>query len=155
MQQCHRNKASIRAECGGSRGGAAMVEAAIVLPIVLLGLLVTLDLGMVVARLNSLSDCARHAARTVVIRGSRANDPLGPSEWSGTLAESHPATIEVRDRLLAMPASGVSMTIAWPDGTNEPGKKVEVSLHFEHSSVLGPWIGVLNLGAQSTMRILH
>ncbi len=62
------------------RRGAVLVEGGIVLTVMLIFLLGFFDLGVAVTRYNALSESARRAARTVIVRGEDATT-LGAS-WS-------------------------------------------------------------------------
>jgi Flp pilus assembly protein TadG len=137
------------------RYGVVMVESSVVMPLLLLGMLLMMDLGMRVAQSNSLSDCARHAARYAAIRGAGSAQPLGASEWTGTLAENHLCAQAVRGRLLAMNPEDTSMTITWPDGNNHSSSRVHVIIRYEKQPILAFWSGYSTISAQSTMRILR
>lgn len=142
------------------RRAAAAVEAAIVLPVFLTFLFAMLDLSLAVSRYNSLSECARRAARAAIVRGERSAaplTPLGPAAWAGTAADEHPLAEEVRPLLVTMPPAQVAMRCEWPDGGHRIGQRVRVELSFEHPTLFaslfgnGPW----SLSATSTMRIVH
>ena len=60
------------------RRGAAMVEAAIILPVFLLLIFGMIDVGMGVFRNNLLSEAARHGARQAIVHGAFA-----PTGWDG------------------------------------------------------------------------
>jgi hypothetical protein len=142
------------------RRGAAAVEAALVLPVFLTFLFAMLDLSLAVARYNSLSECARRAARAAIVRGERSTSPLiplGPATWTGTAAENHPLVEEVRPLLVTMPPAQVAVRCEWPDGGHRFGQRVRVELRYEHPTLFTalfgnqPW----TLSATSTMRIVH
>lgn len=149
----------LRRGSNGRRSGVAAVEAALVLPVCLIGLIALLDLALAVAQYNSLAECARRGARTAIVRGSQSSvvSPIGPSAWSGTADEAHPLTDEFRSLLVSMSPGDVQVTVEWPDGDNRPGDRVSVSLSFEHTSLVttlfgsDPW----QLTAASMMRIVH
>lgn len=132
-----------------------MVEAALILPAVLLGLMAMLDLGLAVARSNSLSDCARRGARLAIVHGSDSDVPWGPVSWSGTALEAHPLTDDIRPRLLCMPPGEVTVRVTWLDGDREPGDRVQVELKYSHSALIGMWLGPIRLSARSVMRLVH
>ncbi len=139
------------------RRGAAAVEAAFVLSVLLVLLFGLLDLGLAVLRYNSLSECARRAARQAIVLGERSAAPLGPAEWSGGVDSPHPLTDAVRPLLLTMRPQSVRLRAAWPDGDDRVGDRVYVELRFDHRPLLprlfgvGPW----ELAATSTMWIAH
>lgn len=137
------------------RNGVVAAESAVVLGVMLIFCIAVLDLGMNVARSNSLSDCARHAARYAILHGSRSPTSLGPQHWSGTLDENHPVTNVIRNRLLGMAPSSVNLTLTWPDGGNEASARVSVELSYQppRLSMLSEEISPLR--AKSIMRILR
>ncbi|MEX0586936.1 MAG: TadE/TadG family type IV pilus assembly protein [Pirellulales bacterium] len=139
--------------------GVAAVEAALVLPLCLVGLIALLDLALAVAQFNSLAECARRGARTAIVRGDQSTviAPVGHSTWSGTADQPHPLTDAFRSLLVCMPPGDVDVTAEWPDGGNRAGQRVRVILTFEHTSLVttlfgnGDW----QLTSSSTMRIVH
>ncbi|APZ95402.1 TadE/TadG family type IV pilus assembly protein [Fuerstiella marisgermanici] len=137
------------------RSGVVVAESAIVLIVVVVSCMAVLDLGMNVARSNSLSDCARHAARFAMLHGSTAPEGLGPQEWSGTVSDDHPVADIIRNRLLAMAPDAVGLTITWPDGGNSKSERVTVELEFQPPQLSAISSGLSPLQARSTMRILR
>lgn len=149
----------LQREWNGRRAGVAAVEAALLLPICLIGLIALLDLALAVAQYNSLAECARRGARAAIVRGGQSSvvSPIGPDAWTGTADQSHSLTDEFRSLLVSMPPGDVQVTAEWPDGDNRRGDRVSVTLSFEHTSLVTtlfgsePW----QLTAASTMRIVH
>jgi hypothetical protein len=135
--------------------GAVLVEAALILPFVMLCLLVLLDFGLAVARSNSLSDCARRAARQLILNGAQSANPIGPAAWTGSLAESHPVADELRPHLLCMPAADVELRLTWPQGGCAAGQPVQVELAFDHRPILTTAFGEFALKAKSSMLVVH
>ena len=60
------------------RRGATLLEAAIIIPVFLLFVLGTVDVGLAVLRYNILSQGARQGARTAMVHGENAT-----SGWNG------------------------------------------------------------------------
>jgi hypothetical protein len=142
-----------------SRAGVAAVEAALLLPVCLIGLVALLDLALAVAQYNSLAECARHGARAAIVRGNQSTtvSPLGPIAWSGSADQPHPLTDGFRTRLVCMSPGDVNVTASWPDGDNRAGQRVHVILEFEHNSLVTTLFGgnAWRLTGESTMRIVH
>lgn len=142
-----------------SRCGATAVESALLLPICLVGLISLLDLMLVVLQHNSLSECARRAARVAIVRGDNSTvlTPLGPAPWAGTADQAAPMNDSIRSLLVCMPPAQVNIAATWPDGSNRSGQRINVVLTYEHRSLVSylfgqsPW----RLKASSTMRIVH
>jgi len=143
----------------GERAGAAAVEAALLLPLCLVGVMALLDLALAVLQHNSLSECARRAARTAIVRGEQSTvvTPIGPAAWSGSAAEAHPLPDSFRSLLVCMPPAQVSVAATWPDGGNHDGQRVQIVLTYDHRSLLSAVFGgsVWRLRAASTMQIVH
>src|SRR5215218_1882556 len=87
------------------RDGAAMLECAIALPIMLLALFALLDLGLAATRYNALAEAARQIARQAILHGSLAPVEIGswgPTEFVGTAADSSSIVQTVHGRLPTM-----------------------------------------------------
>lgn len=141
------------------RRAAVAVESAVTLPVFLLMLFGLFDLGIAVMRQNSLSECARRAARVAIVHGERAEESsrLGPRAWSGDGADSHLLTDAVRPLLVGMTPADVRFTVTWPDGDHRVGHRVQVVLSSEYETSI-PLPGGLRhwqLRATSTMQIVH
>src|SRR5215213_8561998 len=88
------------------RDGAAMLECAIALPIMLLALFALLDLGLAATRYNALAEAARQIARQAILHGSLAPVEIGswgPTEFVGTAADSSIIVQTVHGRPPTMP----------------------------------------------------
>jgi len=61
----------------------------------------------VVLQHNSLSECARRAARVAIVRGANSTvlTPLGPTAWTGTADQASPMNDAIRLLLVCMPFS--------------------------------------------------
>jgi Flp pilus assembly protein TadG len=142
------------------RRGAAAVEAAIVLPVFLLIILGTLDLGLAVFHDNMLSAIARRTARQAIVHGALAPPQMtawGPSSYAGTANDASAVALAVRPMLITMDPSLVQINVDWLDGGNQPDQRVRVTLTYQEQSVVPKFFGHAPIGLQavSTMRILH
>jgi Flp pilus assembly protein TadG len=142
------------------RSGATLVEGAVVLGVLFLLVLAMLDLGILVFRQHVLSSAARHLSREASVHGSRATllGPWGPNNV-GPVAASHtgPIPSAVRPELFGMDPAEVTVTAEWPDGTNEAGSRVRITLTTDHRLVLASVFGSSprRLVATSTVPISH
>jgi hypothetical protein len=131
----------------------------VALSVLLLFMFVMWDMGIAVLRSNCLSECARRAARVAIVRGERSAEALalGPESWSGTAADSHPATDAIRQLLVGVSPEDVQVSITWPDGTHRVGQRVRIELSCEYSrSIPVPLCPeTWHITASSTMRIVH
>lgn len=99
--------------------GQALVEFALVLPLLLLIITGLFDAARAVWQENTLAYAAREGTRYAIVHGANSAQPLGPS------ASSEP-TIAAAVRAAAVGVPGVSVSTAWPDGGNERGMRISV-----------------------------
>lgn len=137
------------------RHGVVSAESALVSVVLVVFILAFVELGLGVARSNSLSDCARQAARYTALHGSDSNAPLGTETWIGNLSDNHPIAAAIRNRLLAMSPSDVNITVEWPDGSNEVSDRVRVTLTYQPAADSRFFSGISPFRAQSAMRIMR
>jgi Flp pilus assembly protein TadG len=142
------------------RRGAAMVEAAIVLPVCVLFLLGLLELSLALVRHTVMAEAARRVARAAMIHGAGAaavQGHWGPAAVSIYASDNHPAAAAVRDVLMTLDPSQVQISIQWPDGDNQYDQRVQVGVTYRHQALLPipGWYDHLDLQGSSTMRIAH
>lgn len=140
--------------------GAAMVEAAIVLPVCVLLLLGMFDASLLILRHTAMSAVARQVAREAIIHGSRASSSQGnwgPQPVTTSAEGGHPATSSAAGLLMAQNPAQVTIKLNWPDGDNTPGNRVRVMVSCVHTPLIGipGWYGSMNLVGVSTMTIAH
>ena len=145
------------------RTGAATLEAAIVIPVFLLLVLGTIDLGVGVFRHNTLSQAARQGARQAIVHGK-----LAPAGWNGgpwgpttidvpSTATGMPVVDSVKPTLVGCPPADTRVRVEWPDGGNAVGDRVRVTVTSKYQPMI-TWIfggGTISLSATSTMPIAH
>jgi hypothetical protein len=159
--------------------GQALVEFALVLPVLVLLLTGFFDLGRVVLAHDSLSNAAREAARYAVVHGgSIQNDcPVGPlsADWTtgppaATASCPHPSPSkesiyqEARDFASAT-GNDVTVEVCYGSGctgntdtaTNARGTPVTVTVHTTvHMAAAGMLgLGSFDVTASSTMLVNH
>ena len=143
------------------RRGATLLEAAFAVPVVLTLALGALDLGAAIARQNTLSYAARQLTRQAITHGSLAPSPVGtwgPATYGpapGDAADPIPQSL--RQYLPGVDPSQVTLTVAWPDGSNEPGNRVTVTLSCPYRPMTTFVFGnpTWTLAATSTRTIAH
>jgi Flp pilus assembly protein TadG len=108
-----------------NRRGAALIEAAIILPVFLTLALGTIDLGLAVFMNHQVAQASRQAARIASVQGS-----LAPSGWNGgpwgTAAYSananatdiYATTIRNAGAFMTLNTSNTTLSIQWPQGAN-------------------------------------
>jgi hypothetical protein len=142
------------------RYGAAMLECAIALPIMLLALFALLDLGLAATRYNALAEAARQIARQAILHGSLAPVEVGswgPTQFVGTAADSSNIVRTVHGRLPTMTENLVNIHVTWPDNHNSPRDRVQVQITYQHRPLvpgMTAW-GPIDLRSVTTMRIVN
>ena len=101
-------------------GGQALVEFALVLPVLLLVIFGLLDVARAVWQENSLAFAAREATRYAIVHGSAAESPVPYCE-----ACTNSTITSVVERN-AVGLSGISVSMGYPDGNNDRGSRVYV-----------------------------
>jgi hypothetical protein len=145
------------------RGGATLVEAAIILPVFLILVLGLADLAIGVERFNSLSEGARHAARQAIVHGQQAPDGWDGGAWGpdtidvALSAEGVPVADAVRPLLVTCDPEQTRVVVEWLDGSNTTEKRVRVTLTTPYRPLVTFIFGnpALTLRASSTMPIAH
>jgi Flp pilus assembly protein TadG len=102
--------------------GQALVEFAIVLPVLLLFITGLFDVARAVWQENTLAYAAREGTRYAIVHGSASESPVGPTNTA-------PVVTTVRDAAVGVP--NVSVTVDYPDlvgasACNDRGCRVSV-----------------------------
>ena len=112
-----------------AEGAQALVEFAIVLPVLLLAILGLLDLARAVAQENTLAFAAREGTRYAIVHGSSAKDPT--TNASTAIAWCVSCTDPTVTQIVTNAAIGVpniTVTLTYPDSSNDRGKQVGVEV---------------------------
>ena len=136
--------------CGRARGITAL-ELAVILPVVLMLLLGTADLGIAVYFYNSLSEAARAGTRYAAVHGSNSQQAVGPSANDATVED------RVRRNVPGISSADLTVTSSWPDGNNAPGSRVIVTTDLNYKLAVTGLLGFksVRLTSASTMYIVH
>lgn len=142
-----RSRTVIRRPRGADkRHAAALIETALLLPLLLLTILGSLDLFLMAFRQNVLAVAAKDLARQVSISG--ADQPTALQTWGPAAVSTNGASLAPDQAyplyLLCMPPSDIAVDVSWPDGNHWTGSRVIARMTFEHHSLLGglaPWSG--------------
>jgi Flp pilus assembly protein TadG len=128
--------------------GQSLVEFAVILPLLLLIVLGTVDLGIGFKTYIALTNAAREGARWISIH---------PSDQAGAKARiaGEAATVGLQDGLLVENGYGVSFS---PNQNNyAAGEKVTVNVEYEYELLFGAITGLpaIPFTASSTMVVLY
>jgi hypothetical protein len=162
------------------RRGAALVEAAIVTTIFVTLIFGMIDLGIALFNKHVASEAARQGARTASIHGYLAASGTTMNAWGPTpsyypLLSEHSlysgsvaATVAADDPsdelaaailpyLAGVDPGKTTITIRWPDGNNDVGSRVTVSVRttFQQPVAIIFAESPITVCGHSTMTIMH
>ena len=162
------------------RQGAALVEGVLITTFFVTLVFGMIDLSLALFRKHVASEAARQGARIATVHGYLAPAYSGMNSW-GPIPSYYPAlqrqsiyassnsyTVQadtssdelagaIRPYLVGLDPSTVTITIAWPDGNNDLGNRVTVTLAVPSRHPVPLFFGtdLMNLGATSTMTVVH
>lgn len=145
-----------------NRSGAAIVEAAISLGVLLTFLVFLLDFAIASYRSEALNYLADRVARAAAVQGPKAlssfnGGPWGPATVNTTLLSNDRIATVARTHNLGLPASQVTIHVTWPAGSNAIGNPVVVTAEVPWTpSFVRPFIqSVMTLRGVSRQIITH
>lgn len=119
--------------------GQALVEFALILPVVLMLILGTIDLARAVWQVNQLAFAAREGTRYAIVHGSQSSDPSGPGSVRFTAPDQDTG---VNAQILEHTTGIRNVTIAatWPDGSNDRNSRVRVIVTAPFVPMPSAWL---------------
>lgn len=131
-----------------SEDGQALVEFALILPVLLMLILGLFDVARAVEQENTLAFAAREGARYAIVHGgwNVASPITCPSP--GTPCSNGTITGVVTDKAIGVP--NVTATLNYPDGVNDPGSRVSVDATAPFVPLPSQWL--LNGALTITLR---
>ena len=123
---------------GSSLGskGQALVETALVLPLLLLLIVGLFDIGRAIWLSNTLATAVREGSRYGVVHGALSGSPTGPGSASYTPPNIDTAiTAQVRKYSGGVPNS-LTVLSTWPDGNANRGSRIVVTATFPFTPIL-------------------
>jgi hypothetical protein len=132
--------ATRRVRRGGARGGA-LVEFALVAPLLILLLLGTVDFGIVLLNLNSARQGTREGARQAVV-GYFGSSTTCSLNGSG-IADSTERLMCLTKNRIGLDAASTRVRVFFPDA-NEVGKSLVVCSEYPMTSTSGALAPVIN-----------
>ena len=116
--------------------GQALVETALVLPLLLLLIVGLFDVGRAVWLSNTLATAVREGTRYGVVHGTLSGSPTGPGAATYTAPDADTAiTAQVRNYATGIP-SNLTVQSTWPDGNANRGSRIVVSASFPFTPIL-------------------
>jgi len=114
----------------------ALVETALVLPLLLLLIVGLFDVGRAVWLSNTLATAVREGTRYGVVHGALSGSPTGPGSATYTAPDTDTAiTAQVRNYATGIP-SNLTVQSTWPDGNAYRGSRIVVSASFPFTPIL-------------------
>ena len=116
--------------------GQALVETALVLPLLLLLIVGLFDIGRAIWLGNTLATAVREGSRYGVVHGALSGSPTGPGAASYTAPDTDTAiTAQVRAYATGVP-NNLTVQSTWPDGNANRGSRIVVSASFPFTPIL-------------------
>jgi Flp pilus assembly protein TadG len=116
--------------------GQALVETALVLPLLLLLIVGLFDIGRAIWLSNTLATAVREGSRYGVVHGALSGSPTGPGAASYTPPDTDTAiTAQVRTYATGVP-NNLTVQSTWPDGNANRGSRIVVSASFPFTPIL-------------------
>ena len=114
----------------------ALVETALVLPLLLLLIVGLFDIGRAIWLSNTLATAVREGSRYGVVHGALSGSPTGPGAASYTPPDTDTAiTAQVRYYATGVP-NNLTVQSTWPDGNANRGSRIVVSASFPFTPIL-------------------
>ena len=135
----------------------ALVETALVLPLLLLLIVGLFDIGRAIWLSNTLATAVREGSRYGVVHGALSGSPTGPGAATYTAPDTDTAiTAQVRNYATGVP-NNLTVQSTWPDGNANRGSRIVVSASFPFTPILaqvflGSGLGI-TLRSSSTLVI--
>lgn len=115
--------------------GQALIEFALVLPVLVLLLVGVFDLGRAVMLSETLNNAVREGTRHAIVRGTTSEAPLGPATLTTPPAADNAATAIVRRHSIGI-GSTVTIVMSWPDGNANKGSEVQIVASAPYTPIL-------------------
>jgi len=101
-------------------GGQALVEFALILPVLLMLMLGLFDVARAVWQENTLAFAAREATRYAIVHGSASSSPIS---YCSSCSNSTLLSVVQQN---AIGVTNISITVTYPDGNNDRSSRVSV-----------------------------
>lgn len=141
--------------CRSRRAGATAIEAVFTLPIYLMIVLGTLDLGTAVFRQHQVTNAANLLSRRAATHGSRAAalGVWGPAPLTGNAADGSVVGQFLAQRVPGPAPGSITYEIEWPDGGNDSrsGHRTRVTVTASHSLIFTSLFGLEPMAIRSSI----
>jgi Flp pilus assembly protein TadG len=142
------------------RRGAAMIETAIVLLVLLTMVFAMFDLGLAVLRRSIVAHSARQVARQASVHGTMGESrrgQWGPEALSMAANADDEIAAAARRYMSGLDLEQTTLELEWPDGDSEPESRVRVTVSTRHQPFVGFVFGsgAWTLSSSTTVQINH
>ena len=134
----------------------ALVETALVLPLLLLLIVGLFDVGRAIWLSNTLATAVREGTRYGVVHGALSGSPTGPGAASYTPPDTDTTiTAQVRNYASGVP-NNLTVLSTWPDGNANRGSRIVVTATFPFIPILSQVFlgGGLSITLQSSSTLV-
>ncbi|MDE3100857.1 MAG: pilus assembly protein [Chloroflexota bacterium] len=136
-----------------SEEAQALVEFALILPVLLMLILGLIDVARAVEEENTLAYATREGSRYAIVHGASASPALGPCVTCADTTAATPAASAAIGSVVTSAAIGVShvtVSVGYPDGRNDRGDRVAVDATAPFVPLPSKWL--LNGALSITLR---
>ncbi len=127
--------------------GQSLVEFALMLPVLLLLMVGTVDVGRGFQAYVALGDAVRETARQAAVHGSGAS-----VQWGPTANDAH-VTADLRSRAVGLVGSAITVTSTWPSGANDQGDEAVISATYSFVPIASTLLHGVTLPLSATTRV--
>ena len=114
----------------------ALVETALILPLLLMLIVGLFDVGRAIWLSNTLATAVREGTRYGVVHGALSGSPTGPGAASYTPPDTDTTiTAQVRNYASGVP-NNLTVLSTWPDGNANRGSRIVVTATFPFTPIL-------------------
>jgi Flp pilus assembly protein TadG len=143
------------------QGGQAAVEFALTITSIFVLLIGMLELTMFVYTYSVLADAAKEGVRYAIVHGSSISGPVtgtvSSPPWPACTTPaggSLLSTVQTYAAASLHSTSSMNIYACYPDGSNNPGSAVEVSVSYPYEPFFGLGWPTVNVYANSAGRIM-
>ncbi|MBI3522297.1 MAG: pilus assembly protein [Chloroflexi bacterium] len=137
--------------------GQALIEFAMVLPVIVLLLVGIFDVGRAIQQESSLTAATREATRYATVHGAQSSSPTGPNSATYTAPSTDTAVNAVVQRFVTGINTALTISSTWPDGNANRGSRVVVTATTPFQPLLSSFFGAggltITLRGSSTLAI--
>lgn len=115
--------------------GQSLVEFALLLPVIVILLVGTFDLGRAVMLSETLNAAVREGTRHAIVHGTTSAAPLGPGTLTTPPGADNSATTVVRGYAIGI-NSTITIVMSWPNGNANKGSGVQIIATTPYTPIL-------------------